>query len=182
MSQWLARAPASIRGTRMGWALGLTLLLAAVSAGPASAHRGHALLSVVEIDAASGQLRVVHRMAAHDIEPALWVIAPKSQASLDDADALAALLAYLGRRFTLTDAQGRRIALTLTASELQGDDVRFVYSGRLAPPAKAVEVESAIFSDIYPDQENQVNVRRAKVTLTALFTPEEADAQMIRFP
>lgn len=163
-------------------ASGLVIGLGGAAGVPASAHRGHATLSVVEIDAASGSVRVEHRLEGHDVEPALWLIAPKAQASLDDADALAALVAYLGRRFTLADAAGRRIALTPTTSDLASDSVRFVFSGKLALPAKDLLVDSAIFRDVYPDQENQVNVRRAKVTLTALFTPSGAEPQALRFP
>lgn len=160
-------------------ALGL-VPIALMAGGRVSAHRGHATLSVVEIDAASGAVRVVHRMEAHDVEPALKAIAPQAQASLDDADAQAALAAYIARRFTLTDAGGRRVALTLTGSELAGDNVRIAFAGRLPAPAMELTVESTLFNDIYPDQENQVNVRRAQVTLTALFRSGE-DAQTIRF-
>jgi len=68
------------------------VLLAAVSLAltplPAAAHRGHGALSVVEIDVKSGEVRVSHRVATHDAEPALALIAPDAQTSLDDPDAV----------------------------------------------------------------------------------------------
>jgi hypothetical protein len=41
-------------------------------------------------------------------------------------------------------------------------------------------VDSNLFEETHPDQENQVNVRRAKVTRTAVFRPGQA-AQTISF-
>jgi hypothetical protein len=149
------------------------LLLAtalALLAAPAPAHRGRSTLSVVVIDAATGQVTVTHRMAAHDVEPALVDIAPRAQPSLDDPDALAALIRYAGRAFMLSDASGR-VALTHKATDLAGDDVRLTYVGRVKLPATAVTVDSNLFQESHADQENQVNVRRAKRTLTALFRP-----------
>ncbi|MCP3734625.1 hypothetical protein M9979_07030 [Sphingomonas sp. RP10(2022)] len=148
----------------------LTVALLSLAA-PAAAHRGHSTLSVIEVDAATGAVTVTHDMAAHDAEPALVFIAPNAQPSLDDADALAALTVYIGRRFRLSDATGAAIALTLAATELDGDDVRLTYRGRMPAAARAITVDSTIFADIHPDQENQVNVRRSKVTRTALFRP-----------
>lgn len=161
-------------------ALGVALGAVALTAAPALAHRGHSTLSVVEIDAGTGVVTVTHQMAAHDAEPALKVIAPDAQANLDDPDAFKALAAYVNRRFVLQDAAGRRAVLALASSDLDGDDVRLVFQGRLPAPAARVTVESAIFGDVYPDEANLVNVRRKGVTRSATFAGEEA-AQAIQF-
>jgi hypothetical protein len=150
------------------------------AASPVAAHRGHSSLSVVEIDAATGAVTVTHRVAAHDLEPALVRIAPGAQPSLDDADAVAALVAYAARAFVLRDEDGGRLALTHAATDLAGDDVRLVYTARLRPPARTVSVDSNLFEETHPDQENQVNVRRARITRTALFRPGD-EPQDIRF-
>lgn len=149
-------------------------------AAPTLAHRGHSTLSVVEIDAATGVVTVTHEMAAHDAEPALVQIAPDAQPSLDDRQALAALVAYVGRRFMLGDADGRRFPLTLRSTDLDGDDVKLIYTGRLPLPARTVTVDSRIFVEINADQENQVNVRRLKITRTALFRPD-TEPQSVAF-
>lgn len=153
---------------------------AAALAGPAAAHRGHAALSVVEIDAATGAVTVTHRAAAHDVEPALSVIAPDAQQSLDDPAAVKALEAYGARAFRLWDAHGKAVVLTHRKTELAGDNVTLVYAAQIAPPATAVSVDSNLFEDAHADQENQVNVRRAKVTKSALFHLG-ADPQTIAF-
>ena len=163
---------------------GLAALAAAAAAlllpGAALAHRGHASLSVVVIDAATGALTVTHRMAAHDVEPALSVIAPDAQQSLDDPAAVAALEAYVGRAFQVWDADGKRVTLEHKATKLAGDSVELVYVTRLAAPARTVSVDSNLFEEAHEDQENQVNVRRGKVTRTAVFRLGDA-AQRISF-
>ena len=147
----------------------LLTLVAALLASPAAAHRGHSSLSVVEIDAA-GAVTVTHRMAAHDVEPALIDLAPDAQPSVDDPDALAALVAHAGAAFRLWDERGP-VRLAHAATELAGDDVRLTYTGRLAGPGRALQVDSDLLEAAHADQENQVNVRRAKVTRTVLFRP-----------
>lgn len=91
----------------------LALPLALMLAAPTAAHRGHASLAVVEIDAKSGAVTVTHRLTAHDVEPALVDIAPDAQPSLDDPDALAALIAHVGRTFASMAWRWRRQGIVL---------------------------------------------------------------------
>lgn len=158
-------------------ALGAAALLALP--GAAAAHRGHASLSVVEIDAATGAVTITHRMAAHDVEPALAVIAPDAQQSLDDADALKALEAYARRVFRLWDAEGRAVGLEHKATRLAGDSVELVYVTNLPPPVQAITVDSGLLEDAHADQENQVNVRRNKITRTVLFRVGDAPQKVV---
>lgn len=160
----------------------LVVALAAVLiSGPAVAHRGHDALTVVEIDAATGAVTVTHRAAAHDVEPALQVIAPDAQQSLDDPDAVKVLEAYGGRRFRLWDARGQSVALAHVRTELAGDSVTLVYAGRMDPTATAVvTVDSNLFEEAHAGQENLVNVRRKGVTKSAGFVLGQ-EPQTLRF-
>lgn len=146
----------------------------------ADAHRGHSSLSVVEIDAATGEMTITHRLAAHDVEPALSVIAPDAQQSLDDPEAVAALENYARRAFQLWDAEGRVVVLEHRETRLTGDRVWLVYRGRLPLPARTLSVDSNLLAEAYGDQENQVNVRRSRVTRTAVFRTDD-EAQRIDF-
>lgn len=142
---------------------------------PAAAHRGHGALSVVEIDVKSGEVRVSHRVPTHDAEPALALIAPDAQASLDDPEAVEALKLYMDKRFLLA-VSNQTVALTLKDMTLGADEVRFEYSGRIAPNQTRAEVAviSALFADVYADEVNQVNIRRAGITRTLIFSGAEA--------
>lgn len=147
---------------------------------PAEAHRGHAGLTVVEIDPVSGGVTVAHRFYAHDVEPTLRTLAPDAQPSLDDPRAVAALEAHVAGRFRL-DVDGVRVALRQTADHMAGDNIRIDLAGQRAPgPVREVRVDVDFFSEVYDDMEMQVNVRTEGVTRTVLFRPG-VQAQTVRF-
>ncbi|WP_164155489.1 DUF6702 family protein [Sandarakinorhabdus rubra] len=148
----------------MNIAAGLLALLFALLAGPAAAHRGHATLSVVEIDAATGAVAVTHRMAAHDVEPTLVNLAPDAQPSLDDPAAVGALVAYLGRAFAV-----RGVPLQFVGQTLAGDTVIMRYAGTLAGRPDSLTIAGALFGATWSDHTTQVNVRRGGETRTLVF-------------
>lgn len=143
-----------------------------LAAGPAAAHRGHAVLSVVEVDAATRVATITHRMSAHDVEPALTAIAPDAQPSLDDPEAVAALQAYVARRFAIGDETGPARP-ELVRFEAAGDEVTMTYRAGLSARAETVVIDSDLFEAVHADTENQVNVRVGGVTRTLLFLPGE---------
>ena len=160
-----------------------TLLAAILIAGiatPVLAHRGHAGLTVIEIDAASGAVSVVHRFAAHDVEPALVSIAPEAQPSLDDPRAVAELETHLRQRFRL-DIDGAAIPIAHAVTDLAGDNIRVEFSGETTDRSiAAVTIDLDFFPGVHDDQEQQVNVRINGVTRTVVFRPGSA-AQTVEF-
>lgn len=158
----------------------LAVALIAGLATPVLAHRGHAGLTVIEIDPASGAVSVVHRFSAHDVEPALVSIAPEAQPSLDDPRAVAELETHLRQRFRL-DIDGAAIPVTHAATDLAGDNVRVAYAGETTDRSiAAVTVDLDFFPGVHDDQEQQVNVRINGVTRTVVFRPGSA-AQTVTF-
>lgn len=154
-------------------ALAAILLLLA---GPAAAHRGHATLSVIEIDAKTGAVVVTHRMDAHDVEPALVAIAPDAQPSLDDPAAVAALIAYVGHEFRISG-----VTLRLAGQSLAGDTVELRFAGQLKGRPRALQIHGALFGETWPDHTTQVNIRRAGVTRTLQFRAHDP-AQAVPLP
>lgn len=152
-------------------ALAAILLLAPLAwAAPALAHRGHASLAVVEIDAKSGAVAVSHHMAAHDLEPALVAIAPDAQPSLDDPEAFKALVAYVGQRFRISG-----VTLVPAGQRLAGDTVELRYIGRLKGKPRQLLIAGALFGETWDDHATQVNVRRAGITRTLHFRPGDPE-------
>ncbi|MCU0890613.1 MAG: hypothetical protein MUE77_02440 [Sandarakinorhabdus sp.] len=147
------------------WLAAILLLLTAL---PAAAHRGHATLSVIEIEAKTGAVTVTHRMAAHDVEPALVAIAPDAQPSLDDPDAVTALIAYVGRRFRIEG-----VALAFAGQRLAGDSVVLRFTGTLKGRPRSLRIAGSLFGETHPDHSTQVNVRRAGVTRSLQFGPAD---------
>jgi len=142
----------------------LALALAGAALSPAAAHRGHDALTVVTV-AANGTLTVSHRFEASDIEPALAQIAPDAQPSLDDPEAVEALVAYLQRHFTVSSERGP-IALVPAKTDLGASEVRISFTGNASRGFRRLTLRSDLLGDIYPGQVNQVNVRAGATTRT----------------
>lgn len=158
----------------------LTAALIAALATPAAAHRGHSGLTVIEIDAASGSVRVTHRFAAHDVEPALVSIAPDAQPSLDDPRAVADLEAHLGARFRMS-VDGAMVPVSHAGTELAGDKVRVAFAGETTDrDIRQVTIDLDFFPGVHDDQEQQVNVRVNGATRTVVFRPG-SQAQTVSF-
>ena len=158
----------------------LTAALIAALATPAIAHRGHAGLTVIEIDPVSGAVSVTHRFAAHDVEPALPSIAPEAQPSLDDPRAVADLEAHLGARFRLS-IDGADVPVAHAGTALAADNIRVDFAGETADrDIEAVTVDLDFFPGVHDDQEQQVNVRVDGVTRTVVFRPG-SEAQTVSF-
>ena len=138
--------------------------MAAAALSPAAAHRGHDALTVVTV-AANGSLTVSHRFEASDIEPALARIAPDAQPSLDDPEAVEALVAYLQRRFNLSTERGP-IALVPGKTDLGASEVRVSFTGNASRPFRRLTLRSDLLGDVYPNQVNQVNIRAGATTRT----------------
>lgn len=145
---------------------------------PASAHRGHDALSVIEI-APDGSLTVSHRLEAHDVEPALAAIAPNAQPSLDDPYAVAALRRYVLGHFLLA-AHGKPVALTVRKVDIGVEQVRIELSGRIGRKERSLALSSTILQDIYPGQVNQVLIHIGKLVRTLRFTSPDVQSVALR--
>ena len=161
-------------------ALLLAVAMAAAVATPALAHRGHAGLTVIEIDPRTGDVSVVHHFSAHDVEPALVSIAPAAQPSLDDPEALAALETHLAQRFRV-QIDGAATPLSRVDTRLAADNVHVTFAGHTDPAdVKTVTVDLDFFPGVHDDQEQQVNVRTNGVTRSVIFRPG-SQAQSVSF-
>lgn len=149
----------------------LALMMSALLAMPAAAHRGHASLAVIEIDAKSGVVDVTHRFSAHDVEPALVAIAPDADPSLDDPDAMKALVAYVLARFRIDG-----LVLVPAGQKLAGDDLVLHFVGRLKGRPRQLRLAGALFGETWDDHDTMVNIRRAGVTRTLHFRPGDPPA------
>ena len=148
----------------------IAVLVAFGGGGAALAHRGHATLSVLVIDPATGEMTVTHHMAAHDAEPALAIIAPDEQPSLDDDIAIEAFVAHIENHFRVNDE-----TLMFETRSNKGADHRFVFKGKVRTPVRAVVIEADLLPQVdgkTPDF--QVEIRLGKVTRTLLFHPGDS--------
>jgi hypothetical protein len=90
------------------------------------------------------------------------------QPSLDDPDAVAAIIAYLGNRFAL-GIDNRPVTLVAAGSDLGGAVVQFDFIGKTRGAPGQLTVTSQILTDVHPAQVNQVNVRTGQTVRTLTF-------------
>jgi hypothetical protein len=156
----------------LGFSLGLV-------AADATAHRMNAALSIIEINGRTGELELIHRLYAHDLEHAIDLGAAGIRYFETEAGKRA-LKSYTEANFTLKDARGRPVALRFIGTELSGDLVYIYFAGR-APAGKHVLVDSDLLQAYSERQINQVNVRASGQTRSAVFV-DGAVAKRIAIP
>lgn len=152
-------------------ALGLALLVAALSPMMAAAHQQKLAVSTIALNPRTDKLEVVHQVPVHDAEHALkrQGIAADIVASGESREAFAR---YVARRFKL-EAGGKAVALTYVGSEVSGGSL-MVYQEAAKPRSGAsLSVNSQILTDVWARQENRVNIGRGTNVRTFVFTVNE---------
>ncbi|WP_155524577.1 DUF6702 family protein [Oleisolibacter albus] len=147
-------------------AAGLTLAGPALAIGvagtlaarPALAHRAKASTSWVRWNPRNALLEISHRLHAHDAEVALHDIEGVSAPDVGVPRTQAQLALYVEKHFALRDAAGNPLDLTLLGAEQEGDQL-YIYQQRPLPqPPPAFGVRDSILTDVFPEQQNQVNL------------------------
>ena len=138
----------------------------------ARAHRGHQTLSLVDVDA-RGEVRITHTLTAHNTEPELARLAPAANPSVDDPDALKALLDHLAGGFTVNGSKA-----DLLSYYLGSDTLTFVYRARIALAGKGLPqrftIDYKLFAGSYSAPVGLVQVRYRGATKSLQCVPGAA--------
>lgn len=138
--------------------LAAVMSLAAASLG---AHSFHATLAEVEFNEESKRVEIAIRLFTDDLEKALSARAGKN-VRLDLTEGVdASIAAYLRSNFVLRDDEGREVELRWVGRESDAR-VTWVYvDGPLPARATRVSIQSSLLVELFEDQVNSVNIRRA---------------------
>lgn len=137
------------------------------SAGPASAHRLDAALTLVELAPHGRSVQVTHRLYAHDLEHALDLGAI-GMGWFDSEAGRRTIGLYAARRFGLQTDAGAPVVLDYVGAETEGDLLYVYFTGTLEP-TPALTVTNRLLHDLSARQINLVNVRRNGQTRSASF-------------
>jgi hypothetical protein len=156
-------------------ALAATALVAAVVIpAPIAAHRAHISLTIVEWNARTGALEVVHRVHLHDAQRALDHLVPERNLGLADLEGRARFALYVEEAFSLTlGGGGSEIPLELVGAEIERDDILVYQEAALPAPPSELRVECSILRDLFDDQVNHVNLSTGEGKRTLRFTGED---------
>jgi hypothetical protein len=142
------------------------------------AHREPGSLTTIEWNQASGKTEIIHRLHSHDAELGVGSVLELPGLSVLDLEGRAYIALYVEERFRIASDDGD-LGLALIGAELAGDHVLVFQelSGRL--PAK-IHVLDGILRDIYPSQNNQVNIEDGESVYSLAFTGDD-DWQIYEF-
>jgi hypothetical protein len=141
--------------------------LGCLSGANAMAHRMNVAMSVIEVNPNSKRLEITHSLYAHDLEGALGA-GSVNLTWFETSQGEAALRAYCLAQFSIASSNGRAIALRFVGVELRGDLINIYFEGPRVQ-GNALLVQSSFLQEMSDSQINQVNVRAAGRTNSAIF-------------
>ncbi len=156
--------------------IAVTILLLNTTAG---AHGFHAAFTVIEADAKTGDLHIVHRMFTQDIEALIKARTNAAVTVRSGAAFEAALESYLRAAFTLRDEAGTALPLTWSHATV-ADDLVVAYFEAPRAATNRLAVDSQLLMETNPDQVNTVNVTLNGDTQTVVFRDDDPP-QLLRF-
>ncbi len=141
----------------------LILLIAA----PLAAHPLKLSETTIGANPRTGQLEVAHSLSLHDMGALLRAADASETDILGSPAARTAVERYVAARFQLS-ADGRPVQLAVLGSEIEGGSL-WVYQEAAIPDAAELTVDDSILFDVFPDQQNRVNVDMGGGVRTLVF-------------
>jgi hypothetical protein len=158
--------------------LGLAAALAATLAPPLAAHQQKRAISTIARNPRSGRLEIMHQVPVHDAEHALRAQGAKTPDIIGSAQSREAFARYVAKRFMLM-AGDETVTLTYVGSEISGGSL-WVYQEAPAPaPGTVLRINSQILTDVWPRQENRVNIGSGTQVTTLIFTSGDAPQDVL---
>ncbi|MEN7536787.1 DUF6702 family protein [Aurantiacibacter flavus] len=144
----------------------LAALALMVLAQPVWAHQQKIVITTMSNNPRTGMLEVSHRVPMHDAEHALHDMKEadiaRNQASRD------AFAVYVGNHFALT-ADDEPVELEMLGNEVDGAYLWIYQIAPAIPEDTVLAVRSSILTDIWPSQENRVNLGEGTSVETLIF-------------
>ena len=148
--------------------IGLAAALALPLAPPLAAHQQKRAISTIARNPRSGRLEIIHQVPVHDAEHALRAQGAKTPDIIGSDKSREAFASYVARRFALAVGD-ETITPAYVGSEISGGSL-WVYQEAPAPaPGAVLRINSQILTDVWPRQENRVNIGSGTQVTTLIF-------------
>jgi len=125
------------------------------------ADRQPGSLSTIKINAASGNIEIIHRLHNHDAELGIIAVHGDRSLTLDTLLGRAQLALYVEEHFRLAelgaDSVGAPLELDLIGAEVDGEFV-LVYQEFTGTLPARFAIRDDILRDVFPEQVNHVNI------------------------
>jgi hypothetical protein len=153
---------------------------AALAVAPSAfAHRSQTVLTLVNWNASTSKLEVIHRLHAHDAEVGLAQTTGATAApdlDISQAKNQAKFMLYIEKHFSIRGPSGT-IALEPVGAELEADAIVLYQEAKLPAPPKDLTIDNQILRDVFDAQANLVNVKLVERTRTLLFSGKDGAKQ-----
>lgn len=150
----------------------LTLLIIALPwlvPGGAQAHQQKAAVTRVLFNTNSGNLEVMHRFLVHDAEHAVQQLFDPSADILGSDTSREQFAAYVTERFALLDGYGSTLPLRYVGQEVDGGFLWVYQEMPLPETLTTLSVVQNALRDVWPEQNNLVNIERNDTIQTLNF-------------
>lgn len=135
----------------------------------AEAHQQKAAVTRVLFNTNSGNLEVMHRFLLHDAEHAVQQLFDPAADILASETSREQFAAYVTERFALLDANGSTLPLQYVGQEIDGGFL-WVYQEMPLPETQTtLSVVHNALRDVWPEQNNLVNIERNDTIQTLNF-------------
>lgn len=150
---------------------GAGVLLLALAATVAHAHRAPGSLTTIEFNESTDKVEVVHRLHSHDAELGVGKVIGDPRLRATDLESRAKIALYVEAHFAIR-AGGEILPLELVGAEVAGDYL-LVYQEREGRLPARIAVRDDILRDAFPGQVNQVNVTDGELVRTLAFAGDD---------
>jgi hypothetical protein len=133
-----------------------------------SAHRFHAGVTDISMNARTGSIEIVHTYMAHDIE-ALLANLHQRQFDLTDPDDQDVLRKYVEKQFWLQAQDKRRLPVRWVGMSVNAQSVTIFQEAEHTRLSEAALIHDEVMIDFLPDQVNTVNVTEGGAVRTFIF-------------
>jgi hypothetical protein len=156
-----------MRLTRLICALAGAVLITA----PVFAHRLHAGVTEITINARTQEMEIIHRLFADDLMVALGHDdTEESEFFLSDVG-LNAIRAYAESQFRFADSSGLLFELSYVGAELDGEFAWIYFTAAAPDLAAGFAVDNDLLADLFDDQVMMTNLRFNDDVRTAMQGP-----------
>ncbi|MGB3721422.1 MAG: DUF6702 family protein [Pacificimonas sp.] len=134
----------------------IAALVALLTALPLAAHPLKLSETSVSANPRTGQLEVAHSLSLHDMPEMLRSMGAANIDVIGSGEARTFVESYVAQHFHIV-ADGQPVTLGLIGSEIDGGQL-WVYQEAAIPDAAELTIDDRLLHDVFPDQQNRVNV------------------------
>ncbi|OLF77952.1 hypothetical protein AWH62_04605 [Maricaulis sp. W15] len=163
--------------------LTLLTLLAGLSlvTAPSHAHRMHAGVTEIAVNARTAELEIIHRIYAHDLMEALDRTGLDAVDFLATPDGMAAVGAYAAGAFRMADTDGELLEPAFVGAEIDGEFAWIYFAAPVPAEQASFIVDNDLLAETFDDQVMMTNLRFNSLVRTAMQGPGRRTPVRVRF-